>query len=228
MATILITGTNKGVGLELTKIYAARGDTVYAACRDPAGASALAEVPGEVVILPLVVGDSGSVTAMAEQLAGVTIDIVINNAGMKGPEFEEQNTYAMDFDGWAETFNVNSMGPVRVMQALMPNLKQAEAAKVVTITSQMGALSLDMPAAHAYCASKAAVNKFMRLASIDLKKVGVAVGLIHPGWVQTDMGGPRADLTPQESAEGIVAVVDQLSMDSTGGFWKWNGETHDW
>ena len=228
MATILITGTNKGVGLELTKIYAARGDTVYAACRDPAGASALAEVPGEVVILPLVVGDSGSVTAMAEQLAGVTIDIVINNAGMKGPEFEEQNTYAMDFDGWAETFNVNSMGPVRVMQALMPNLKQAEAAKVVTITSQMGALSLDMPATHAYCASKAAVNKFMRLASIDLKKDGVAVGLIHPGWVQTDMGGPRADLTPQESAEGIVAVVDQLSMDSTGGFWKWNGETHDW
>ena len=228
MATILITGTNKGVGLELTKIYAARGDTVYAACRDPAGASALAEVPGEVVILPLVVGDSGSVTAMAEQLAGVTIDIVINNAGMKGPEFEEQNTYAMDFDGWAETFNVNSMGPVRVMQALMPKLKQAEAAKVVTITSQMGALSLDMPAAHAYCASKAAVNKFMRLASIDLKKDGVAVGLIHPGWVQTDMGGPRADLTPQESAEGIVAVVDQLSMDSTGGFWKWNGETHDW
>jgi len=228
MATILITGTNKGVGLELTKIYAARGDTVYAACRDPAGASALAEVPGEVVILPLVVGDSGSVTAMAEQLAGVTIDIVINNAGMKGPEFEEQNTYVMDFDGWAETFNVNSMGPVRVMQALMPNLKQAEAAKVVTITSQMGALSLDMPAAHAYCASKAAVNKFMRLASIDLKKDGVAVGLIHPGWVQTDMGGPRADLTPQESAEGIVAVVDQLSMDSTGGFWKWNGETHDW
>lgn len=228
MATILITGTNKGVGLELTKIYAARGDTVYAACRDPAGASALAEVPGEVVILPLVVGDSGSVTAMAEQLAGVTIDIVINNAGMKGPEFEEQNTYAMDFDGWAETFNVNSMGPVRVMQALMPNLKQAETAKVVTITSQMGALSLDMPAAHAYCASKAAVNKFMRLASIDLKKDGVAVGLIHPGWVQTDMGGPRADLTPQESAEGIVAVVDQLSMDSTGGFWKWNGETHDW
>ena len=228
MATILITGTNKGVGLELTKIYAARGDTVYAACRDPAAASALAEVPGEVVILPLVVGDSGSVTAMAEQLAGVTIDIVINNAGMKGPEFEEQNTYAMDFDGWAETFNVNSMGPVRVMQALMSNLKQAEAAKVVTITSQMGALSLDMPAAHAYCASKAAVNKFMRLASIDLKKDGVAVGLIHPGWVQTDMGGPRADLTPQESAEGIVAVVDQLSMDSTGGFWKWNGETHDW
>jgi NAD(P)-dependent dehydrogenase (short-subunit alcohol dehydrogenase family) len=228
MATILITGTNKGVGLELTKIYAARGDTVYAACRDPAGASALAEVPGEVVILPLVVGDSGSVTAMAEHLAGVTIDIVINNAGMKGPEFEEQNTYAMDFDGWAETFNVNSMGPVRVMQALMPNLKQAEAAKVVTITSQMGALSLDMPAAHAYCASKAAVNKFMRLASIDLKKDEVAVGLIHPGWVQTDMGGPRADLTPQESAEGIVAVVDQLSMDSTGGFWKWNGETHDW
>ncbi len=228
MATILITGTNKGVGLELTKIYAARGDTVYAACRDPGSAEALAAIAGDVKVLSLIVGDSGSVDEMAVSLKDVVIDLVINNAGMKGPEFDQQNTYAMDFDGWAETFNVNSMGPVRVMQALLPNLKQSTNAKVVTITSQMGALSLDMAAAHAYCASKAAVNKFMRLASIDLKKDGVAVGLIHPGWVQTDMGGPQADLTPQESAEGIVAVVDRLSIASTGGFWKWNGETHDW
>lgn len=228
MTTLLITGTNKGVGLELTKIYAARGDTVYAACRNPAEAEALKAIEGDVKIVEVVVGDSASVTAMAASLEGVAIDVVVNNAGMAGPSFDQQSTYAMDFEGWAETFNVNSMGPVRVMQALLPNLRSGTEAKVVTITSQMGALSLDMVAAHAYCASKAAINKFMRMASIDLKKEDIAVGLIHPGWVQTDMGGPRADLTPLESAEGVAAVIDQLSLSNTGGFWKWNGETHDW
>ena len=228
MTTLLITGTNKGVGLELTKIYAARGDTVYAACRNPAEAEALKAIEGDVKIVEVVVGDSDSVTAMAASLEGVAIDVVVNNAGMAGPSFDQQTTYAMDFEGWAETFNVNSMGPVRVMQALLPNLRSGTEAKVVTITSQMGALSLDMVAAHAYCASKAAINKFMRMASIDLKKEDIAVGLIHPGWVQTDMGGPRADLTPLESAEGVAAVIDQLSLSNTGGFWKWNGETHDW
>ncbi|MGB1189247.1 MAG: SDR family oxidoreductase [Pseudomonadales bacterium] len=228
MTTLLITGTNKGVGLELTKIYAARGDTVYAACRNPAEAEALKAIEGDVKIVEVVVGDSASVTAMAASLEGVAIDVVVNNAGMAGPSFDQQTTYAMDFEGWAETFNVNSMGPVRVMQALLPNLRSGTEAKVVTITSQMGALSLDMVAAHAYCASKAAINKFMRMASIDLKKEDIAVGLIHPGWVQTDMGGPRADLTPLESAEGVAAVIDQLSLSNTGGFWKWNGETHDW
>ena len=228
MTTLLITGTNKGVGLELTKIYAARGDTVYAACRNPAEAGELKAIEGDVNVIEAVVGDSASVTAMATALDGVAIDVVVNNAGMAGPSFDQQTTYEMDFEGWAETFNVNSMGPVRVMQALLPNLRLGNQAKVVPITSQMGALSLDMVAAHAYCASKAAINKFMRMASIDLKKEDIAVGLIHPGWVQTDMGGPRADLTPAESAAGVAAVTDQLSLSNTGGFWKWNGETHDW
>ena len=120
------------------------------------------------------------------------------------------------------------MAPVRVMQALIDNLRAADAARVVTITSQMGALSLDMPVAYAYCTSKAAINKFMKLAALELAKEGISVCLIHPGWVQTDMGGPKADITPEESASGIVNVVDGLSVDNTGSFWKWNGETHDW
>lgn len=227
MATVLITGTNKGVGLEMTKIYAARGDKVLACCRDPKSADALNAIEGDVQVLQVVVGDDDSVKALAAEIGDTPIDLMINNAGMAGPAFPEQTTYNMNFADWAETFNVNTMGPVRVMQALMENLKAASG-KVMTVTSQMGALSLDMVAAHAYCASKAAVNKFMRLASIDLKKEGVAVGLVHPGWVQTDMGGPKADLTPVESAEGVVAVCDQLSIENTGGFWKWNGEKHDW
>jgi len=228
MATVLITGTNKGVGLEMTKIFAARGDTVLACCRNPDTADDLKAVTGDVKVLGVIVGDNDSVKALGKELEGTAIDLIINNAGMAGPGFAQQTTYEMDFDGWAETFNVNSMGPVRVMQALMPNLRLADNAKVVTITSQMGALSLDMVAAHAYCASKAAVNKFMRMASIDLKKEDIAVGLVHPGWVQTDMGGPGADITAAESAEGCIAICDQLNIENTGGFWKWNGETHDW
>jgi NAD(P)-dependent dehydrogenase (short-subunit alcohol dehydrogenase family) len=227
MATVLITGANKGVGLEMVKIYAARGDKVLACCRDPQGSEQLNAVSGDVQVLEVAVGDDDSVKALAANIGATPIDLLINNAGTKGPEINEQNTYSMNFEGWADTFNVNSMGPVRVMQALLDNLKMA-GGRVMTVTSQMGALSLDMVAAHAYCASKAAVNKFMRLASIDLKKDGVAVGLVHPGWVKTDMGGPNADLTPEESAAGVVAVCDQLTMENTGGFWKWNGERHDW
>jgi len=115
-----------------------------------------------------------------------------------------------------------------MMQALMPNLRLADSPKVMTVTSQMGALSLDMTAAHAYCASKAAVNKFMRLASIDLKPDGVAIGLVHPGWVRTDMGGPQAQLSPEESAKGCIEVTEALNLENTGGFWKWDGQIHDW
>jgi NAD(P)-dependent dehydrogenase (short-subunit alcohol dehydrogenase family) len=134
----------------------------------------------------------------------------------------------MDFDGWQEVFEVNTMAPVRVMQALMPNLKASSDPRVVTITSQMGALSLDMPVAYAYCTSKAALNKFMKMAALELGKEGINVCVIHPGWVQTDMGGPKADLTPVESAEGIVATIDGLNAETNGSFWTWNGEAHGW
>jgi NAD(P)-dependent dehydrogenase (short-subunit alcohol dehydrogenase family) len=134
----------------------------------------------------------------------------------------------MDFAAWADTFNVNALGPVRVMQALLPALKRSRNPKVMSITSQLGAISLDMAFAFGYSASKAALNKFMRLAAIELKSQGIAAGVIHPGWVKTDMGGPGASITPSESAAGIANVVDQLSLQNTGGFWKWNGSRHEW
>jgi NAD(P)-dependent dehydrogenase (short-subunit alcohol dehydrogenase family) len=134
----------------------------------------------------------------------------------------------MNFAAWADAFNVNAMGPVRVMQALLPALKRSRSAKVMSVTSQLGAISLDMAFALGYSASKAALNKFMRLAASELKAHGIAVGVIHPGWVKTDMGGPGASITPSESAAGIAKVIDELSLRNTGGFWKWNGSRHDW
>ncbi len=228
MATVLITGANRGIGLEMVKLYAARGDTVLACCRDKGAAEVLAAVEGNVEIIEVAVSEADSVAKLAAGLGDRPVDLLINNAGMAGPAYDKQNAYAMDFEGWAETFEVNTMAPVRVMQALMGNLKASDDAKVVTITSQMGALSLDMPVAYAYCTSKAALNKFMKMAALELGKEGINVAVIHPGWVQTDMGGPNAEITPVESAEGIVSTIDGLNAESNGSFWKWNGEAHGW
>ncbi len=228
MATILITGANRGIGLELTKLYAAAGDVVHACCRNPDGADELRAIEGKVEVHALEVTDGAAVDRLAQSLSGRAIDTLINNAGILGPDEAKQTATEMDFDGWAETFAVNSMAPVRIMQALLPNLKASANPRVATITSQMGALSLDTTMAYAYCSSKAALNKFMKLAAIDLAPAGVHVCVIHPGWVQTDMGGANAAITPQDSAAGIVSTIGQLNAETTGSFWKWNGEVHDW
>jgi len=124
--------------------------------------------------------------------------------------------------------NINAFAPVRVMQALMPNLRAADSAKVVNITSQLGSLDLDFPMGYAYCSSKAALNKFMKMAAIELGKEGIFVSLLHPGWVQTDMGGTTADITPQESAAGIIKCTENLNAETNGQFLQWDGEAHPW
>ncbi|MEE4360233.1 MAG: SDR family oxidoreductase [Pseudomonadales bacterium] len=231
MARLVITGANRGIGLELTKRYAAAGHAVVACCRAPAQAEVLAELaagPADVRVQALDVADADSVAALGAALADETVDVLINNAGISGPARAHQSLWDMDYDGWAETFAVNAMGPLRVLQALHAPLKRAALGKAVTITSQLGALSLQFPTSYAYCSSKAAVNKVMRLASLELEKGGIAVSLIHPGWVKTDMGGAGADLTVDESAAGIMDVIDALTLETTGRFLKWNGEPHDW
>ncbi|MDG2276836.1 MAG: SDR family NAD(P)-dependent oxidoreductase, partial [Pseudomonadales bacterium] len=141
---------------------------------------------------------------------------------------DQQSGLSMDFEGWLETFNVNTLAPLRVVQALHSALKEGTDAKAITITSQMGSLDLNWPVMYAYSSSKAAVNKVMRMLSLELVKDNIAVGLIHPGYVQTDMGGPNAEITVTESAAGIIRVIDCISTDNTGCFMKWNGEPHNW
>ncbi|MGD8415979.1 MAG: SDR family oxidoreductase [Pseudomonadales bacterium] len=226
MTTVLITGANRGIGLELARCYAERGDTVLACCRRPADAEELASISGSVERFALDVGDGGSVAALAAALDDRPVDLLINNAGTRGPD--RQSVLDMDFDGWLETFAVNTLGPVRVMQALIGNLRASDQPRVANITSQLGALALDMPMGYAYCTSKAALNKYMRMAAIELGREGIHVCVIHPGWVRTDMGGPQAEIGPEESAACIVRTIDGLNAETTGSFWKWNGEAHDW
>ena len=229
MANVLITGANRGIGLQLAQQYAARGDRVLATCRDQSAASALNEIASEQLsVHELTPTDADSVAALAQSVEGIGVDILINNAGTPGPAPEQQSALSMDFDGWLETFNVNTLAPLRVLQALHPLLQAGNNAKAITITSQMGALDLNWPTMYAYCSSKAAVNKVMRMISVELAQQNIAVGLIHPGWVKTDMGGDGADITAEESAAGIISVVDGISLENTGSFMKWNGEPHNW
>ena len=227
MANICITGANRGIGLELAKQYAAAGNRVFATCRNPDSAEALNALAGDnLSVHALTPTDGDSVAALANALTD--LDLLINNAGTPGPAPDQQTAMSMDFDGWLETFNVNTLAPLRVLQGLHGALKSGSDAKAITITSQMGALDLNWPTMYAYCSSKAAVNKVMRMISLELAKENIAVGLIHPGWVKTDMGGEQADITAEESAAGIISVIDGISLDNTGCFMKWNGEPHAW
>ena len=228
MATVLVTGANKGVGLDLTKRYAARGDTVLACCRNADAAADLNAIPENVEVHEVQISDGASVAALADAVGDRPIDLLINNAGMAGPPPNLQSGTDMDFDGWAETFAVNTMAPLRILQTFRDNLKAGTEPKAVTITSQMGALDLNWPLMYAYCSSKAAVNKVMRMMSAELVGDGIAVVLIHPGHVKTDMGGPNAEITPEESGAGIVDVIDNTTIETTGTFMKWNGEPHNW
>lgn len=223
MATILITGANRGIGLELARQYAAAGETVIRAMRghDKAG-----ETVGES--LPLDVTSDASVAGLAEMLKGRPVDLLINNAGVIGPEAARQTSTDMDFAGFLGALDANVLGPLRVTQALLPNLRAASAAKVAVVSSQMGQLSSKQSGFVAYRASKAAVNKVFQCLAVDLAGEGISVAMLHPGWVRTDMGGAGADLDVSESASGIRSVLAHLDVASTGRFTAWDGRTLDW
>jgi NAD(P)-dependent dehydrogenase (short-subunit alcohol dehydrogenase family) len=225
MATVLITGANRGIGLELTKRYAEGGDDVIACCREPQKADDLNGLP-KVEVCGLRVSDGGSVAALKAEIGERPIDLLINNAGTPVPV--KQTALEMDYDGWAEAFAVNTMAPFRMLQTFRENLKVADGGKIITITSQMGAMDLNWPVMYAYSSSKAAVNKIMRMVSLELAADGTAVALIHPGYVKTQMGGEGAEIEVEESAAGIMSVIEGISLEGTGCFMKWNGEVHPW
>lgn len=225
MATIVISGGNRGIGLHLAKLYAEAGDTVIIGTRRPETAQ---NIPAE--ILPLDVSDDASVSAFGAALAGRPVDILINNAGISGPE--RQSAFDMDFPGFLETLNINTLGPLRVTQALLPNLRAAREAgteaKVAIISSRMGSFIDAASNQIAYRASKTAVNKVAQGLTLDLSEEGISLAVLHPGWVRTDMGGANADIAPEESAQGIKAVIDQLSPDESGRFWNYDGSLLPW
>ncbi len=227
MTTILITGANRGLGLEFCRQYADAGANVIAACRKPSAAlEALAGQSPGLRIEQLDVADPQSITALGPRLAGIPVDILVNNAGIYGPR--GQSIDQIDAGAWAEVFAVNAIAPLQIIRALLPNLKASGQPRVMTITSRMGSIGETSGGNYIYRSSKSAVNMVMRSLALDMKPTGIAIALIHPGWVRTDMGGPGATLSPAESVTGIRRVIDQLSMAQTGTYFNFDGSTIPW
>ena len=228
MQTALITGANRGIGLNLVKQFLKAGWQVVAACRKPDSAPALAALAcPQLQVLPLDVTDARSVLALVAALDGRALDVLVNNAGIMGPA--QQNVRDMDYDAFLQTLNVNAVAPLRVSAALLPNLKLSKRPRIVTVSSQMGAFALDMGPGHiAYSSSKSAVSKVMQLMAKELSPEGIIVCPVHPGWVKTDMGGPNAMVEPADSAAGLFKLIDGLQLQHSGRFWTWEGQEHAW
>lgn len=216
---VLVTGANRGIGLELCRQLAARGEQVTAVCRSSSEGLRDLEVR---VIEGVDVGSDESVDRLRNQLANESLDWLINNAGILSVESLD----SLDFEAMEQQFRINALGPLRVTAALAPNLSRG--AKVGIITSRMGSIDDNTSGSYyGYRMSKAAVNMAGMSLARDLKESGVAVSLIHPGMVATDMTGGRG-VPVVQSAGGIIERMDALDISDTGSFWHAQGERLPW
>jgi NAD(P)-dependent dehydrogenase (short-subunit alcohol dehydrogenase family) len=230
MATILITGTNRGIGLEFTKQYLARGDRVIATCRDIEAADALKKLRNDhdkIEVRQLDVSSAESILEFVQQLVDTPIDIFINNAGVYGP----RNAKFGEVDGqlWASVLQVNSIAPLMLSQLLMPNLRQGKDKKMVYLTSKMGSIDDNSGGgSYIYRSSKTALNSVVKSLAIDLAGEGFSAAVLHPGWVLTDMGGQNALIDTKTSVTGMLQVVDDLDPQSSGSFFNYDGSIIAW
>jgi NAD(P)-dependent dehydrogenase (short-subunit alcohol dehydrogenase family) len=231
MPSTLITGANRGLGLEFARQYLADGWRVYAGCRNPDSASELRRLADasddKLQILALDVTDSVIVQAAAAKLDGQAIDLLLNNAGIGGPR--DQTIGNMDYDAWAKVLEVNTMGPMRVSEAFVDHVARSERKLIVTLTSGMGSIADNTSGGSiAYRSSKAAVNMVMRSLAIDLAPLRITCVVINPGWVLTDMGGPHATLTAAESVAMLRRQIDSLGPPQSGKFFNFEGREYAW
>jgi NAD(P)-dependent dehydrogenase (short-subunit alcohol dehydrogenase family) len=229
--TVLVTGANRGLGLEFARQYAADGWRVVAACRDPGAAGDLNRLAagsgGRIVVIALDVSDLASVRAAALSLAGTPIDLLINNAGVGSPR--GQKLGALDYAAWARVLDVNTLGPMRVTEAFLDHLAAGAGKKVVTITSGMGSIADNgSGGSYAYRSSKAAVNMVVKSLSLDLAPRGITCIVMNPGWVRTDMGGPGGKISPEESISAMRRVIAKLKPADTGKFFNYDGGSYPW
>ncbi|WBU51940.1 SDR family NAD(P)-dependent oxidoreductase [Paracoccus sp. SCSIO 75233] len=213
---VLVTGAGRGIGQMLATRALSRGWQVTVTLRSGEG-------PEGAAVHCLDVTDRDALRAAAAETGPV--DVLINNAGIIGPE--RQDPLDMDFDGFAETLRVNTLAPLAVAQAFLPNLRQAGNGRVISISSQMAWMGYRKADRIAYRASKAALNKVMQGLATRLEGEGIAVALVDPGWVQTDMGGDGADLSAEEVADGILDLAADMTITDTGRFFRYDGSERE-
>jgi len=226
MPTVLITGANRGIGLELARQYAAAGWDVIGCCRKPKEADALKALKGNVEVKALDVAKPASITRLAAALKGRPIDVLLNNAGILGRRAGFGKAESKEFLG---VMQVNVLGPLLMAESFWPLVKRSKLKKIVAITSGMGSISGGANGgSYAYRSSKAALNMIMKNLGNDLSAKGITTAAISPGWVKTDMGGKSAPLAVGDSAAGIIKVIAGLDESRSGGFFNYNGDVIPW
>jgi NAD(P)-dependent dehydrogenase (short-subunit alcohol dehydrogenase family) len=222
--TVMVTGANRGIGLEFVRQYIARGDRVIAAVRKPSDAGALSSMGVKVVGLEA--SDEKSIEGLGEALRGQAIDVLINNAGVSS---ETKSLAACNQAALVRDFTINSISPILVTRALLPCLRVGTRRLVVSITSKLGSIAQNTGgSAYGYRASKAALNMLNMSMANELKPEGFTCVVMHPGWVKTDMGGKEAPLTPEQAVSSMIQVISGLTMKESGSFRNYDGGVLPW
>lgn len=220
MRHVAITGANRGIGLELARHYHSQGWQVTGICRE---SSADLDDLATTVISGIDVTDASDISRLVQKLSAKTIDLLINNAGL----LQDNILGSIEYDSLRLQMEINAYAPLRVTEALLPNLKSGS--KIANITSRMGSIAdNDSGGRYGYRASKAALNAYSKSLAVDLKPQGIAVAILHPGYVKTRMVNFGGLLTPEESAAGLAQRIDELNLDNSGTFWHSNGEELPW
>jgi NAD(P)-dependent dehydrogenase (short-subunit alcohol dehydrogenase family) len=229
--SVLVTGANRGLGLEFVRQYAQAGWKTYAGCRSPKSAKelkALQEQQAELItVLPLDVTDAASVRTAAEKLRGEPIDLLLNNAGVGSPP--AQKIGSLDYAAWSRVLDANVLGPARMIEAFVENVAKGRDKRIVTVTSRMGSIADNSSGgSYAYRSSKAGVNAVVKSFSIDLAPRGITCVVVHPGWVRTEMGGAGGKLAPAESVKALRGLIADLKPADAGKFFNVDGQELPW
>ncbi len=224
MSSVLITGANRGIGLEFVRQYAEDGWRVYACCRSPDSADDLKAIKGDIDIRALDVSDFDAVKALGGAIDD-DLDVVVANAGLGGKDVGDLG--AIDYDAFVNLLSVNSLGAVALLEAFLPHLKRAKG-KFAAITSGLGSITKSTGFAPAYSTSKAALNMAMKSLAAQLAGEGVAVAPLHPGWVQTAMGGASAPTSPAESVAGLRRRIAEMPVSPSPKFLDFSGAELPW
>jgi NAD(P)-dependent dehydrogenase (short-subunit alcohol dehydrogenase family) len=232
MKTTLITGANRGLGLEFSRQFAAEGWRVLACSRHPEKSDELnrlaSQYPGLIQVLALDVSDHAQIERLAKDQAEASIDLLINNAGIY-PGSDNRGFGHTDYSEWAQAFRVNTMAPLKMAESFATQISLSELKTIVTITSKMGSIADNRGGgSYLYRSSKVALNMVVKSLAIDLKPRGITAVVFHPGWVKTDMGGPNAMITTEQSVSGIRDVVSRLTIADSGKFFSFDGQVIPW
>jgi NAD(P)-dependent dehydrogenase (short-subunit alcohol dehydrogenase family) len=231
-ATVVITGANRGLGLELARVFAGRGHTVIGGCRNPATATELAAVTSHVHAVDT--GDEASIAAFADAIGDGVVDVLINNAGLSaeglGAGPDARDVLQLEPEHFIGQMRVNALGPMLLARALLPALRRSPRPRIVNVSSQVGSMVVGARVGRdvGYSASKAALNMITVKLASRLRDDGVIAVALHPGYLRTAMGGPHADLDPAVAASQIADLVDGLTLEDSGSFLRWDGSEHPW